>query len=367
MKIILIILVIILNFAAISCKEQDFFADTAKPHINSFIVGHDNIKFEFISDTSKNVIIFISEKKLVPKEYNQFIKDFSPDTINWINAEKVDENYYLVYAGIDSIKKINIQNLTPSTIFYLYFFEQTGKKSVLTRIKRFVTFELEPKIQSQNITFGNSNESRITVKWQNGNGHGRVVLVRKDSMPSLPVDGKLYKASSKYGEDSSKINKNGTYCIFNSAFSKENKVVVTNMIEGKYYFIVCEYNGLGEFVNYLTDSSQNNPRNKSTSISAPVALPATIISNNSFYANWKDDPDAEYYLLDISEDFKFGKVFDMYNSLDVGDSNTVEIVLPNGFNGNQVFYRLRAFANGNFSSISNTVTVDIEKGSDKTK
>jgi hypothetical protein len=367
MKRIFIILITILNFAALSCKEQDFFADTAKPQIKYLNVNYDNINFEFISDTSKKVVIFLSTIKLEPKEYNQFINQYSLDTNDWLKSEKVDNNYYLIYSGNDSSKTIYIQNLPKSTSFYIYFFEQEGRKLVLTRIKQVSTLASEPDLQSQSITFGVSNESEITVNWLNGNGDGRIVFIRKDSLPSLPIDGRIYKSSSIYGTDSAKTNKNGTYCVFNNNYSKENKVVVTNLKKGLYYFMVCEYNGLGETINYLIDSSQNNPRHKSTSISAPVALPATIISNNSFYANWKDDPDVQYYLLEIGEDLKFGKVFDKYNSVDVGDSNTVEVVIPDNYIGTQVFYRVRAFSNGNISTISNTVTVDFKNNVEKGK
>ena len=367
MKTILIILIALLNIAVISCKEQDKFADTAKPLIKNFKVSVDNLSFEFYSDTSKKVVIFLATTKLDIKEYNQFIKKFSLDTNDWLTTERIDNNFYLLYSGNDSSKVIKIQNLPKATLFYMYFFEQIERNLVLTKIKKFSTLDYQPVVQSQNIAFGTCNESQITVNWQNGDGIGRIVLIRKDSMPTLPINGIFYKASSKYKEDSTKINKNGTYCIYNKNYSNDNNVVVTNLDKGIYYFRVFEYNGLNESVNYLTDSSQNNPRHKSTSISAPVALPATIISKRIFNANWKNIPDVEYYLLDISEDYNFGKVFDRYNNVDVGDSNSIEIVIPDEFTGSQVYYRVRAFSKMNLSKNSNTVTVDFTKAVDNAK
>jgi hypothetical protein len=87
----------------------------------------------------------------------------------------------------------------------------------------------------------------------------------------------------------------------------------------------------------------------------PVILAATGVGTEQFTANWEMVNGASNYLLDVSEDSDFDSAVPGYDSLDVGLVTDYEIT---GLDpGTIYYYRVRAEANGLFSSYSGETEV----------
>jgi uncharacterized protein (TIGR02145 family) len=87
------------------------------------------------------------------------------------------------------------------------------------------------------------------------------------------------------------------------------------------------------------------------SISVPVALSATNVTNVSFVANWEGVPLAEGYYIDVAKDISFTNL--VRDNLNVGNTTSYEVT---GLNESFVYYyRVRAY-NGCISGNSNVIT-----------
>ncbi|MEA3477276.1 MAG: C10 family peptidase [Bacteroidota bacterium] len=86
---------------------------------------------------------------------------------------------------------------------------------------------------------------------------------------------------------------------------------------------------------------------------APLALPATNVTQSSFDANWDPVAGATGYILWVANDEFFNSVLWSYDSLDVGNVTTFAV---NGLTiDNDYYYRLRAYNSGGVSGYSNTI------------
>ena len=350
----LILILIIINLST-SCSEQDYYSVKNLPNIKIIDIDTSTAIFEIKTDTTRQIVITISKNENTKLERNR-ISDIVKDTIN-INNINFSNDYGIIYNNKISLGDfIYLKELSKLSTYFLSLYIIKNEDIILHSKLKFNTVFHLPTEQARNITFNNVTNNQMTVGWAAGNGFGRIVLIRKDTFPELPIDGTDYLANNKYGESKSKIGKN-TYCIYNSYDKNDNSVTVTNLESGKYYFVVLEYNGEPQFRNYLKTTSTNNLRFKQTSIAPPVALEAEIIDDYNFVARWKKEHSVEYYLLDVAEDENFVNFIQPYENVDVGDSNLVEIQIPFSIKEKDVFYRLRAYSNGTITENSNIIKV----------
>ncbi|HPD81692.1 MAG TPA: right-handed parallel beta-helix repeat-containing protein [Candidatus Pacearchaeota archaeon] len=89
------------------------------------------------------------------------------------------------------------------------------------------------------------------------------------------------------------------------------------------------------------------------SISSPIALYATDITNNSFVANWESVPSAEGYYLEVARDISFTNLV-----VDNVDLNATSYEVNGVELGNTYYYRVRAYSDC-ISEESNVVSVQI--------
>jgi len=106
-----------------------------------------------------------------------------------------------------------------------------------------------PTVQVSNVTFSNITSSSFTVKWTNGNGTNRLVIVREGSpVNAVPDDGTTYAASNTWtgGQEISP----GNFVVYSGTADSVN--VVSLDADKTYHVAVYEFSGPPGMEDYLT-------------------------------------------------------------------------------------------------------------------
>ena len=166
-----------------------------------------------------------------------------------------------------------------------------------------------PSVQARYVAFSNITTSQARASWINGNGVGRIVVIRTDNDWS-GTDNALSTTSTAFtdadGDSSSavQIGTTGSYVIdvVTGATRVSN---FSNLSPGTTYYVkVYEYNASGTSRAYKTTDGNNNPRSFATTgtLSAPVITSDSIIvdnNNNTALIKWGSISGASGYALDI--------------------------------------------------------------------
>ncbi len=150
--------------------------------------------------------------------------------------------------------------------------------------------------------------------------------------------------ASNFGEGSILVNYNNLYVTGSSA-------VVSSLSSGAtyYYRIRSVYTGNG----VTCTSTNSNVISQVTLVPTPVAQPPTVVTSNSFQANWNAAAGATSYLLDVAYDIGFNNHVIGYQNLSV--NNAYASVTGLGAQASY-YYRVRAVYSGVNSAYSNTIT-----------
>jgi len=92
-----------------------------------------------------------------------------------------------------------------------------------------------------------------------------------------------------------------------------------------------------------------------TSLAAPVATAATVITSGGFSANWNASAGATAYQLDVATDNAFASPVSGYNNLDV--SNVLTYGVTGLVYSTPYYYRVRAYSGNVTSDNSNTINL----------
>lgn len=190
---------------------------------------------------------------------------------------------YVVYNGTAS--SVDLTNLLPSTTYYFAVYEYNGTGTLI----RYLT---TPFLNASGSTMAAPSapvtgvnavpaKGQVTVSWNNGNGNGRLVVMKEGSgVSAIPADLSVYPASSVF-KSGSQIAA-GEYVVY---AGNSNSVTVTNLENKTYYFSIYEYNGSAAPV-------YNSTSFASGSVVVSVALPVKLLyfkaqaSNDKVILNW---------------------------------------------------------------------------------
>ncbi len=181
---------------------------------------------------------------------------------------------------------INVSG-TPTTVGLIVYVTQNGGSDYAG----FDNFELEgvlsgpcltpPSTQASGLMVSNLSSTTADLSWTNGNGLGRIVLIREGSaVTATPTNNTTYTANAAYGSGSDLGG--GQYVLYAGA---ANSVSVTGLTPGEtYHFAVFEYNCAAGGELYLTTSP---PTNNGTTVPENVSgFDYTCITNNSVTLSW---------------------------------------------------------------------------------
>jgi hypothetical protein len=151
-------------------------------------------------------------------------------------------NEYVIHRGTNNV--ITVNNLLPSTTYYISVFEYNGSGATTEYLNIPLTGSQQtvsaPTTQAHSVSFSNVIGNSVRISWANGNGENRFVLARKGApVNATPVDLTEYSTSSEWG---SGAHLNGD----NQAVSKGtgNSVTLTKLEPNtQYHFAVFEFNG----------------------------------------------------------------------------------------------------------------------------
>jgi len=109
-----------------------------------------------------------------------------------------------------------------------------------------------PTIQASNVTFSDITSSSFKIKWTNGDGTNRLVIVREgNAVIAVPADGSTYNASNSWtaGQEISP----GNYVVYNG--TTDSVVVVNLKAATDYHVAVYEFSGPPGLEDYLTETA----------------------------------------------------------------------------------------------------------------
>lgn len=111
---------------------------------------------------------------------------------------------------------------------------------------------LPPGVQPTDLDFITITAESIEVGWTNGNGTGRIVLVKEDAaVDDIPDTNEFYTANSDFSATPEEIGTEN-FVVFNGT---DNNFTLSGLDpKTRYHFSLFEYNDDGTFISYLTTS-----------------------------------------------------------------------------------------------------------------
>lgn len=360
-----IIVLLILSLSACSKSE-------AKIQIELLKSTQNTAQLNFTpSDMSKQYAVFISLKEFDTKTMTSDINgmkslldafglnsDTQRITINNLNdATKTGNSNSLIYLG-KSRDKMELNDLSPKTKYYLDAFYVTETELIPAGSMYFTTMSDKVLTQTSNISFALKGTNKYSIKFNEGNGDGRILVAASKQISDFPKNGKIY-TSGEYGSQIAKLNNENAYVVYDTEQNSDNEnIEITIDSEDPFWLYVFEYQGNGEARQYNIEQADGNPREIMPGLPAPVATDA-VEYPDGFIAKWRGVDGAEKYLVDVAYDENFSDMLPNYDATDFGLTTELPVIVKEP-KSNTLYYRIRAVGSGKISGYSNVVTVKIK-------
>ncbi len=204
------------------------------------------------------------------------------------SGTQIGPGNFVVYIG--SLTSIPVTGLTASTAYHAAVYEFNGSGGaenykMTPAAGNGMTSASEPSTQTQTLSFTSPTGDSLTLNWTDGNGAGRIVLMKQGSaVDALPADGTAYTAGA-FGAGT-EIG-TGNYVVYKG--TGVTSATVSGLGSGlTYYAAAYEFNGSAGSENYLTDSPP--AASETTYIVEPAtqasAVNFTSVGGTSVTVNW---------------------------------------------------------------------------------
>ncbi len=198
---------------------------------------------------------------------------------------------YVVYKGTGT--NVTVTGLSAGTEYTFAVYEFNGDVSPNYRTSdeptaSRTTLVAEPTTQASAISVGTVNQTSLAnVTWTDGNGSGRLVVVKAGSaVDGFPVDGASYTANAAFGSGT-EIG-TGNFVVHSGSGPLATLSGLTRDVV--YHFRAFEVNGSGGSENYLTNAAAGNPIQQPTMAEVPGSNPTDLavapIGTNGFTVTW---------------------------------------------------------------------------------
>lgn len=324
---LLIFLIVIFTFEVIAQKIPSAGSETGSIQLHKEAYDEHSAIFNYKLE-DKNYALFISEKADVEKiVVIKEIKPIGKDTVMFTALKKFGNIGKLIASTFETNSgRLCINDLPSEKDYYLHLYKRKTDKPdtfELLHTLEFNTLAQSPGRSSRNLTFDEVTDTSFFVKWLNGDGEGRIVVVAPEGAVSTPEDGRAYQASSVYGKD---FARQGNGFVVYDGNERRPKVKITGLKPAtKYTVAVYEYNGSGKYRNYNTEPASNNPRTIATKLQAPKITKVVRTEEGAYLIRWSKVVGAYTYILDLAEDKNFEKRIEPYIDIDVGDLGEFEL------------------------------------------
>ena len=281
-----------------------------------------------------------------------------PNRVAMYNGTRIGDDATLLFKTFYGDFEFFINALAPRTHYFLQVYNLKNGRYEFISQSDFTTLAQEPKVQAHGIVFENVTESSISIKWINGNGDGRIVIVSKDIDPNYPEDKVVYQPIQDIPKE--KPNLKNSWVVYDGK-GKNNELKLDNLQPGTYYFQIFEYNGDSILRNYNMNftNTEGNPRAKSTEMKQPQLKPATEITKWGFTLNWSRIDGASTYFLDIATDKDFREKLPSYDEIDIGLNTTYKLM---DLDQDKKYYiRIKAISHRGEGAYSNVIEVQTAK------
>jgi hypothetical protein len=227
-----------------------------------------------------------------------------------------------------------------------------------------------PTTQASNLKWATASSSSMELTWDNGNGVGRIFVMKANGNVTDPSNGTTYSASSTFGSGDD-IGA-GSYVVYNGTGGAKSSVIVDNLTSSTtYYLKVLEYNGSGAQTTYNTTSSGTgfaNGNNGSTGLPVSLLSFDAEVSGQYVNLNWEtaSEENNDYFIVERSLDAEnfapIGKVQGAGNSNVMQKYQFTDTDVPSN---TVVYYRLHQYDFDGKDEIFPSVSVtlkDLEVG-----
>lgn len=207
------------------------------------------------------------------------------------SAAHISDGNYVVNIPSGS-GQFNTINLEPNTTYYVKAFEFNGyyepaylrtSPATYSFITPDVPGATVPTEAAVNPLVEGVDGNKLTLKWTNGNGEKRLVVMKAGSAVSfVPAAATAYTANASFGSGSDLGE--GQYVVYNGTGSS---VDITNLQPATtYYFTVYEFNGTGMLIRYLTTSVLSGTANTATAPATSVSAVQATAGTGSITLSW---------------------------------------------------------------------------------
>ena len=226
------------------------------------------------------------------------------------------------------------------------------------------TTAAEPTIQASELKWETVATNSMGLSWTNGNGVGRVLVMKANSSTTDPTNGITYTGSTVFGSGD-QIGA-GTYVIYSGTGPAKSYIVISNLdLLTLYYFKVMEYNGSGLQTTYNMTGTPGFAIGNSDASALPITLTSFDASelNGNVLLKWvtASEKNNDYFIIERSLD---GENFEPIGKIRGAGNSNVDIsydFTDQTHAGGVIYYRLKQFDFDGKETTFSTISININK------